>query len=158
RAFGLGTPRTTSRTAVDPDQRAPRDRGVTCETQAAKVCEIMLDVLTNAQLGTKMQFADILICMDGTPTGRQRTELGLNLAMRPRARVIGYYLTQRRPPTLRDSFDEPEARVIENAFADFERELRQRGLEGTWVVASESRIAEDAVNYARCVDLVIAGL
>jgi hypothetical protein len=39
-----------------------------------------------------MQFADILVCIDGSSTGRKRTELALALAVRSHARVIGYYL------------------------------------------------------------------
>ena len=106
-----------------------------------------------------MQFGDILVCMDDLTTGRRRTELALNLAMRSRAHVIGYYLKRRRRELAAEEFlDAPKTVIVENAAADFERELRLRGLDGTWVLGSDAHTAQDVAKHARCVDLVVAGL
>src|SRR5205807_600098 len=90
--------------------------------------------------------------------GRERTGFALALAMRSHARVTGYYLCRRQTPSLRDCLDEPRTALIENASADFDRELKLRGLDGTWVLGNDSHVAQDIAHHARCVDLVIAGL
>jgi nucleotide-binding universal stress UspA family protein len=105
-----------------------------------------------------MQFGDILVCMDDSTTGRKRTEFALNLAMRTHARVIGYYLRRRHRPAVEDFLDVPNTAIVEDVSNDFERQLRLRGLDGTWVLGSVAHAAQDIANHARCADLVVAGL
>jgi nucleotide-binding universal stress UspA family protein len=105
-----------------------------------------------------MQFGDILVCIDGSSTGRQRTKLGLALAVRSRARVIGYYLAPNQDRRAGEFLDPQEAENIDDAEADFARQLTVNSLDGSWVMGSASRRVEDIVKYARCVDLVVVGL
>jgi nucleotide-binding universal stress UspA family protein len=109
-----------------------------------------------------MQFGDILVCIDGSDAGRRRTGLALALAARSRARVIGYYLAPSREKIADWLLDPRQARTVENdidkAEVDFARLLTVNSLDGTWIPGSESRRVEDIVQYARCVDLVVAGL
>src|SRR5665213_2970110 len=105
-----------------------------------------------------MEFGDIPVCIDGSSTGRERTELALRLAVRSRARVIGYYLAPNQDRRAREFLDLQEAPNIDDAEADFARQLTVNSLDGAWVVASASRRVEDIVKYSRCVDLVVVGL
>jgi len=99
-----------------------------------------------------MQFGDILVCMDRAETGRERTQLVLALAVRSHARVVGYYL----PP--RQKGGEGEVENLDDAAADFARQLTMHSLEGTWIVAGASHREEEIATLARYVDLVVVGL
>jgi nucleotide-binding universal stress UspA family protein len=105
-----------------------------------------------------MQFGDILVCMDDSASGRRRTELALNLAMRTRARLVGYFVRPRRGPPAEDFLDKPRTDIIDNASEDFERRLRLHGLDGTWILGSNAHPEQEIASHARCVDLVVAGL
>lgn len=109
-----------------------------------------------------MQLGDILVCIDGSDAGRRRTQVALALAARSQARVIGYYLAPSREKIADWLLDPRQARTVENdidkAEVDFARLLTVNSLDGTWIPGSESRRVEDIVQYARCVDLVVAGL
>jgi nucleotide-binding universal stress UspA family protein len=105
-----------------------------------------------------VQFGDILVCIDESATGRQRTELALALAARSRASVVGYYLTPSPGVAVEDFLDTPQTATIETAAVEFERQLKLNGLEGTWVLGRVSGRIEDIAKYSRCVDLVVAGL
>jgi nucleotide-binding universal stress UspA family protein len=100
-----------------------------------------------------MQFGDILVCIDESPSGRKRTEFTLALAARSHARVVGYYRMPAEHPA-----NGPRAAAMDVAAAEFDRQLKSKSLDGLWVAGSESRTVEDIANYARCVDLVVAGL
>jgi len=103
-----------------------------------------------------MQFADILVCIDGSLTGRKRTDLALALAARSRARLTGLYLPGKGNAVgLRDN---GQAETNEAAAVEFDRQLTANSIEGTWVLGDRSRGVEDVVNHARCSDLVIIGL
>ena len=105
-----------------------------------------------------MRFGDILVCIDGSKTGRERTKLGLALAARSHARVVGYYLAPNQDRRAGEFLDLQEAQNINEAEADFARQLTVNSLDGTWIVGSASRRVEDIAKYSRCVDLVVAGL
>jgi nucleotide-binding universal stress UspA family protein len=105
-----------------------------------------------------MNFGDILVCIDHTTSGSKRMAVALALAMRSRAHLIGYYLTPRRGPAVEDFLDVPPKTMIENAAADFERELKLHDLDGIWVLGDHSRTIQDIAGHSRCVDLVVAGL
>jgi len=105
-----------------------------------------------------MRFGDILVCLDHTASGSQRMAIALALAAHSQARLIGYYATPRRGPPEEDFLDVPLTTVIENKAADFDRQVRLRNIEGTWVMGDSSRTVEDLAKYSRCVDLLVAGL
>ena len=105
-----------------------------------------------------MQFGDILVCLDGSETGRKRTAIALALAARTHARVTGYYLPPPRGLPIEDFLDTPPTVILDTESVEFERQLRLSGVDGTWVLGIASRAIEDIVNHARCADLVVAGL
>jgi nucleotide-binding universal stress UspA family protein len=105
-----------------------------------------------------MRFGDILVCLDHTASGNQRMTIALALAARSQARLIGYYATPRRGPPAEDFLDVPLTTVIDDKSADFDRQVKLRNVEGTWVMGDSSRTVEDLAKYARCVDLLVAGL
>jgi nucleotide-binding universal stress UspA family protein len=105
-----------------------------------------------------MNFGDILVCIDHTTSSNRRAAVAVALAERSHARLIGYYLTRRRGSAAEDFLDTPQTTVIENAAADFERELKLHNLDGGWVLGNQSHTIQDIANYSRCVDLVVAGL
>jgi len=105
-----------------------------------------------------MRFGDILVCLDHTASGSQRMAIALALAARSQARLIGYYVTPRRGPPEEDFLDVPLTTVINDKSADFDRQVKLRNVEGTWVMGDSSRIVEDLAKYSRCVDLLVAGL
>lgn len=103
-----------------------------------------------------MQLADILVCIDASPTGRKRMDYGLGLAARSGARVTGYYIAGEGPTF--DLRHEQQSETTELAAVEFDRQLSANSIEGTWVLGERSRGVEDVVNYARCADLVVLGL
>jgi len=103
-----------------------------------------------------MQFGDILVCMDGSENGRQCTSIALRLALHSHARVIGYYL-----PAAAAGVGFPESSVpssMDDEAVEFDRQLRLRGLEGTFVAGEKRGNIADIADHARCVDLIVAGL
>jgi len=103
-----------------------------------------------------MQFADILVCIDGSLTGRKRMDYALVLAARSGARLTGYYLPGEGAAT--DLRHTAQAETTEAAAVEFDRQLTANSIEGTWVLGDRSRGVEDVVNHARCSDLVVLGL
>jgi len=103
-----------------------------------------------------MQFADILVCIDGSLTGRKRADYALALAARSGARLTGYYLPSEGNAV--GLHDTERAEINEAAAVEFDREIAANSIEGTWVVGDRSRGVEDVINYARCSDLVVIGL
>ncbi|MCP4383431.1 MAG: hypothetical protein GY798_18770, partial [Hyphomicrobiales bacterium] len=80
-----------------------------------------------------MQFGDIVVSIDDSPTGRKRTEIALALAARSGARLIGYHLQARLP-------------TANEAELEFERKIKTNNLEGAWVVGRGSHRIEDIAN------------
>ena len=106
-----------------------------------------------------MQFGDILVCMDDSATGRRRTELALNLAMRsrrsrhrllsqaaPRSRPRRSSSTRRKPSS---SKTRPRTSSASSDCADW----KEPGFS-----AAIRTLPRTLPNYARCADLVVAGL
>lgn len=105
-----------------------------------------------------MRLGDILVCMDGSDTGRRRTDRALEIAQRAKARVVGYQLLRSGGPIVETAVDRPLADDIEAAADEFSRKLEQTGLEGAFVSGTRDHSVADIARHARTVDLIVAGL
>jgi nucleotide-binding universal stress UspA family protein len=118
-----------------------------------------------------MRFGDILVILDATRDGRRRLDVALSLAVRARAKLIGYYvspteglLTEGVPSdggryTGRISETQVPAGEVAEEFRDeFERQLKDRSLEGEWAISESRTELRGLLRYTRCTDLLVAGL
>ncbi len=120
-----------------------------------------------------MAFRDIIVSIDPSPSGEQRTQLALRWAQRFSAHLVGYYVgptvgeyvmtsaEERRRlggsghagGTVRAAADE----IAEAVERQFEEDLKRYGLEGRWLLSGDSA-AQDIVDKARAADLIVLGL
>jgi len=121
-----------------------------------------------------MALKDLLVTIDASDAGNARMGLAMRLAKRHRARLIGYYVS----PTVGD-YDLPPvvpfagvpglaplpapapdnehagdiAETMEQRFAD---DLKQHGLEGSWILSGQD-VVRDLSGQLRVCDLAILG-
>jgi nucleotide-binding universal stress UspA family protein len=120
-----------------------------------------------------MAFKDIIVSIDPSPSGTQRTQFALRFARRFKANLVGYYVG----PTVGEYVttasgdredlgraghaDGPQTaaagEIAEAAERRFEEDRKGHGLEGTWLLSGDNP-AQDIVGKTRTVDLAIVGL
>ena len=118
-----------------------------------------------------MRLGDILVTLDPSRTGRARMQVGVELAARARARMIGYYVGPTAglyadtsaagpwsPGGEAAEIAVPAGETAEEIRDEFETTLKGRGLAGTWAIGAKSADLDGIVHHARSADLVIIGI
>jgi len=118
-----------------------------------------------------MRFGDILVTLDPSRDGRARMRVSLELAARTHARLIGYYVaptaglfTDTLSADSWSAADEgssvavPAADTAEDIRSEFENMLKERGIDGVWVLGARTADLSGILSQARSADLVIAGI
>jgi nucleotide-binding universal stress UspA family protein len=118
-----------------------------------------------------MRFGDIVVAVDATRDGHTRLQVGLALAARSGARLVGFYVSPTEGLlTETVSFGPwpiagelvntsiPAAEIGERIRDEFETGLKQQGLHGDWLLGDVAADLHGLLKHGRCADLIIAGL
>jgi nucleotide-binding universal stress UspA family protein len=118
-----------------------------------------------------MRFGDIVVTLDPSRNGHTRMLVGLGLAARSGARLVGYYVSPTEGlltestvlsswPHAREASETsvPAGEIEERIRDEFETELKQRRLDGEWLIGEKSMDLQGVLKHGRCADLIIAGL
>jgi nucleotide-binding universal stress UspA family protein len=118
-----------------------------------------------------MHFGDIVVTIDATRSGHTRLQVGLALAARSGARLLGFYLSSVEGLlTETVSFGPwpfagelvnasiPAGEIEERVRDEFETALKQQGLDGDWLLGDAAADLHGVLEQGRCADLIIAGL
>jgi nucleotide-binding universal stress UspA family protein len=117
-----------------------------------------------------MRYGDILATIDPSHSGHTRLHVGLALAARSGARLIGFYVSPTEGlltetlefgawPFAGEALETAPAAEFEERIRDeFETELKQQGLDGEWLIGERTADLHGILQRSRCADLIIAGL
>jgi nucleotide-binding universal stress UspA family protein len=117
-----------------------------------------------------MRYGDILVTIDPSHSGHTRLHVGLRLAARSGARLVGFYVSPTEGlltetvefgpwPFAGEALETAPAGELEERIRDeFETELKQRGLDSEWLIGEKTADLHGILENSRCVDLIIAGL
>ena len=117
-----------------------------------------------------MRYGDIVATLDPSRDGRMRMRVAVELAARAHARLTMYYVgpttglvnaavaTDSSSASAETTVPAPAADTAEDLRSEFENALKERGLDGTWVLGAGTADLTGLLNHARSADFVIAGI
>ena len=117
-----------------------------------------------------MRYGDIVATLDPSRDGRMRMRVAVELAARAHARLTMYYVgpttglvnaavaTDSSSASAETTVPAPAADTAEDLRSEFENALKERGLDGTWVLGAGTADLTGLLHHARSADFVIAGI
>jgi hypothetical protein len=107
-----------------------------------------------------MRFGDIVACVEHGRDSQARMEMAIGLAAATQARLIALYVpsADRVDAPLGGAGRHTVADEINEMTVEFNRLLREHGLNGELVASDRASCLDDLISLSRCADLLIVGL